>query len=167
METGAHLDSEAAHRIAGRAGAADRARRAIEGGQEPVAECLYLAAPVPFELTAHEGVVATEQVPPAAVTERGGLAGGVHDVREHHCREHAIDDLCRAGPGEELLYIAEDRVGITVEPEMVLAGQLDVLRTLDLRRKIASGVDVHDHVLRSMDHECRYGNHRKDVPDVD
>ena len=40
MEAGAHLDLKAAHRITSRAGAADGARRAIEGGQETVAECL-------------------------------------------------------------------------------------------------------------------------------
>src|SRR5207249_1403665 len=100
MKAGAHLHPKAAHRITGRAGAANRACGAVEGGQEPVAECLYLAAPVPLELTAHERVVAPEQVPPAAVTERGGLAGGVDDVGEHHGCEDAIDDLRRAGPGE-------------------------------------------------------------------
>ena len=61
-------------------------------------------------------------VSPAAVTERGGLPGGLDDVGKHHGCEYAIDDLCRAGPGEELLNFAEDRIGITVEPEMVLAG---------------------------------------------
>jgi hypothetical protein len=77
---------------------------------------------VPLELTTHERVVALEQVPPAAVTERGGLAGGVDDVGEHHGCEYAIDDLCPAGPGEELLHFAEDRIAITVEPQMVLPG---------------------------------------------
>ena len=32
VEAGSHLDPKAVHRITGRAGAADRARRAIEGG---------------------------------------------------------------------------------------------------------------------------------------
>src|SRR5436190_22640781 len=57
MEPGPHLDPEVAHRIAGRAGAADRARGAVDGGQEPVAERLHLPAPLSLELAADERIV--------------------------------------------------------------------------------------------------------------
>ena len=74
------------------------------------------------ELSAHERVVAPEEVPPASVAERGGLPGGLDDVGEHHGREYAVHVLGRAGPCEELLHLIEDRARVTVEPQMVLAG---------------------------------------------
>src|SRR5207253_11092148 len=120
VEAGAYLDPELAHRVASRTGAADRARGPIEGGEKAVAHRLHRAAPVALELPAHERVVAPDQIPPAAVAERGGLPGGLDDVGEHHGGEYAVYDLRRAGPREKHFHLIQDRVGVTVEPQMVL-----------------------------------------------
>ena len=66
--------------------------------------------------------MAPEQIPPTAVPERGGLMGGLDDIGEHHGCEYAVDCLGGAGPCEKHFHLIQDRVGITVEPQMVLPG---------------------------------------------
>ena len=77
--------------------AADPARGTIEGGEKAVAHRLDLAAPVALELGAHELVVASHELAPARVAERGRALGGADDVGEHHGREDAIGTAARGG----------------------------------------------------------------------
>ena len=72
VEADAHLDPEVAHRVAGRAGASDRPRGSVERGQEAVAHRLHRPSAVALELAAHEPVVLSERVQPAAVSELRG-----------------------------------------------------------------------------------------------
>jgi hypothetical protein len=59
------LQPERGESVADRCGAADPARRTVEGGEEAVAGALYLAAAEALELSANDSVVALEQVMPA------------------------------------------------------------------------------------------------------
>src|SRR5262249_50344220 len=95
----AHVDAERLHSAGDRSGATDRARRAVECRQEPVAEPLHLMAAKPPDLLAYHCVVTVEQVTPLPVTKLRSAPGRVDDVSEHDCRQNAIDlDLdTRAG----------------------------------------------------------------------
>ena len=65
VEAGADLEAEPAHRVADRAGTADRARRAVEGGEEAVAGEPHLLAAEPLQPVADDRVVLGEEGRPA------------------------------------------------------------------------------------------------------
>ncbi len=60
------------------------AARAVEGGQEAVAQLLDLPAAEAGQLSAHELVVALQDPAPIEVAGRGGALGRADDVGEQH-----------------------------------------------------------------------------------
>jgi hypothetical protein len=58
VQSGADLEAELPQRLADRTCALDGPSRAVEGGEEPVADGVELLAPEAHELTAHDRVVA-------------------------------------------------------------------------------------------------------------
>ena len=73
VEPRAHVQAEGRDGVADRAGAAHRARRAIEGGEEAVAGGVDLATAVTFELAADHAVVRL-QVAPRPIAELAAVA---------------------------------------------------------------------------------------------
>ena len=69
VKAGADLEAELSDALGDRAGAADRARRAVERGEEPVAGLVELSAPKAAELPSNESVVRFENLAPARVAE--------------------------------------------------------------------------------------------------
>ena len=112
---------QAGHLLADGAGAADRPGRAVEGGEEAVAHRLHLAAAVQGELAPDRGVVALEQLPPAAVAELGRLLGRADDVGEEDRRQRPFGFAGAAAADEELLDLVEQRVDVAGERQVVLA----------------------------------------------
>src|SRR3954451_20389741 len=130
----AQLDAQAADRLHDRARAAQRVgRRTVEGGQERVADGLDLAPAVALDLAPDRVVVGGEQVAPAAVAQARGMPGRVDDVGEQHGHEPPLQPAGGvAAAGEELLDLAEQRLGVAEHRQAVLAGQLDEPRAGDL-----------------------------------
>ena len=60
--------------------AVDRPRRAVEGGEEPVAGRVDLATAEPHQLPSHGGIVGVQQLAPAFVADRGRALGRADDV---------------------------------------------------------------------------------------
>jgi len=75
-------------------------------------------APVPGLPRFHGGVVGYLGYELKA--ECGSPLGGLDDIGEHHSREYAVRGLGGAGPCEKHFHLIQDRVGVTVEPQMVL-----------------------------------------------
>src|SRR4051794_17770537 len=74
VQAGAHAEAAGGQGVADPHGAADRARRAVEGGQCPVAERLDPAPAEALDVAARDLVVGVEQRPPRPVTDlRGAL----------------------------------------------------------------------------------------------
>ena len=73
------------------AAAADRPRRAVEGGQEAVADGLDLAPAPAAQLVADDPVVVLELGAPAPVAQPGQVLGRADDVGEHDRGQHAVD----------------------------------------------------------------------------
>src|SRR5262249_43439617 len=121
VDAGADADPEGACPISDRDGGVDRPRRAVEGGEEPVAGCFHLSASVAIELAPHHGVVRVEQIAPAMVTQGGRGARGVDDVGEQYGRQDAIGWPDRASSGYELLDFVEDRFAVAGVEEVVVA----------------------------------------------
>ena len=72
VQPGAHFDAECLHGVADRHGAADRALRAVEHGQEAVSRGVHLAAAEAREFRPDDGVVRVEQRMPVTVADLGG-----------------------------------------------------------------------------------------------
>ena len=109
-----------------RARAADRARRAVEGGEEAVAGRLHLAAAEALERArarsrSWRSSSSRQRWSPSSAA----VLGGVDDVGEEHRREHALGLGLGARAGEELLDLAERQLGVLVPGDVVVAGQLD------------------------------------------
>src|SRR5207302_1154525 len=114
----------------------------------------------------HHDVVSLDQLPPAAVTELDGAGGRVDDVGEHHGCQHAVGLEGRAGTGEKLLDLFEDRVGVSVIPEVVLTRKLAVPRPRYLCREVTTGLYDDDHVPGSVQDQRWHADYREDVSNV-
>src|SRR5215472_15219787 len=96
MHADAHWNVEPMQLIANGAGAVNRARRSVEGGQETVAQGLHLLAAEPRKLLAHRFVMSVEKVAPCPMALGVGAPCRVDDVREHDGGEHTVDDRRRS-----------------------------------------------------------------------
>ena len=115
VDPGAHRDAGGARALGDLERAAHRAGRAVEGGEEAVAERLDLLAAVAGERGAHERVMAVEQLAPAAVADLRGPLGRADDVREQDGGEHALGRPRGARAGHELLHLVDDRLDLVEE----------------------------------------------------
>ena len=106
VEAGPDLEPLRSDGVADRERGADRARRSVEGGEEPVACRLDLAPAEPLQGEPDDPVVRRERLAPARVAQLGRPLGGVHDVGEEDRRENAIGLDDRRGSGQELLDLA-------------------------------------------------------------
>lgn len=143
------------------------ARRAVEGGEEAVAGPLHLAAAVEAELAADDRVMALEQLAPVAIAELRGAGGRADDVGERHGREHAVVLARRPGPGEELLDLVDDRVGVAEHRQVVGALELHQPRVRDPLGHVPGSLDGCDPLGGAVQDQGRDVHHSQDVADVD
>ena len=87
---GPDLEPERTDAVGHRAGAANPSRGPIEGGQEPIARDVDLAAPEAAEFAADEFVVPLEEVAPAAIPEGGRLLRGPDDVSKKRSAPESV-----------------------------------------------------------------------------
>src|SRR5262245_16455005 len=84
------LEPEGVHGVTDGDGAADRARRSIEGGKEAVAGRVDLVPAESLELTSHDRAVACEQVRPSVITHCTDSLSRLDDVSDQDGGEHAV-----------------------------------------------------------------------------
>ena len=118
-------------------------------------------------MLAHEPLKGHEQVAPAVVAQLGGLAGRVDDVDEHDGGEHPVRLRPTANPGQELLDLVEDGVGVVTERQMILARQLHVPGAGNAAGEEATGVDVDGLVTPRMQDQGGDLDGGQHVADVD
>jgi hypothetical protein len=75
VQTRAHVQAELPDTVTNGYGAADRAARAVEGGEHSVTERLDKSPPVALDLLAYERIVTFEQRAPAPIAQLGGAVG--------------------------------------------------------------------------------------------
>jgi hypothetical protein len=138
VEPKTNLETERARRVADRDGARDRARRAVERGEEAVPRRAELSASEPAQLTTDEYVVLFEEVTPTTVAEIHGQLCRPDDVGEEDGREHPVERRMRSHAGQELLDLVEDGVLVAEPGQVVGTGELDDLRAEDPFAQIAT-----------------------------
>src|SRR2546421_12768846 len=72
-----------------------------------------------------------------------------------------------ANSRKELLYLVEDRVLVTDERKVVVAGKLDILRARNVPRHETCAADIDVAVAHSVNDQRWDPYRRKDMPDVD
>src|SRR5712691_5368544 len=82
VETRTHVEPQPLDSLGDRAGAADRPRWPVEGGEESVARSVDLRAAGERELAPDQRVVPLEELAPARVPKLDGGGGGIDDVGE-------------------------------------------------------------------------------------
>ena len=112
MHAAPHIEVERARRVDDARAAADRARRSVEGREEPIAEGLDLPPAKARDLLAQQAVVLIEQLAPAAVAELSGPLGRADDVGEQDGREDAVGLGTGARAGEEVLDLVGEGVDV-------------------------------------------------------
>ena len=140
---------------------------AVEGGEEPVARGVDLAAPEAAELAADEVVVSLEEVAPAAIPEGGGLLRGADDVGEEDGGEHPVGLGAVPDAGQELLDLVEDRVRVVRPGQVIDAGQLDEPGSRDLLGHVAAAADRERPIAGAVEDERRHADRWQHVADVD
>ena len=119
VDAGPDLEPELPDAVADRDRAADRAGRAVERREEPVADDLDLVAAEPLELATDDAVVVGEQGLPADVAELGRPLGRADDVGEQDGRQHASRLGRRPDAGDERLDLGDHRVLVAGPDEVV------------------------------------------------
>jgi hypothetical protein len=103
MDAGAYVDTQLAHAGADFECTVDSAGGAVEQRHEAVTGGVDLLAPEAFELTAHLGVMAVEQLAPGTISEFARTFRRADEVGEDDGCEYAVFDGRRTDPGQELL----------------------------------------------------------------
>src|SRR5438552_3801789 len=98
MQAGAHLEPELLYRLGDRAGATDRAGRAVEGGEEAVACGVELGPAKANQLAPDQGVMLRKQLAPAGIAKLSGPRRRADDVGEEDGRKHAVRLRLLPGP---------------------------------------------------------------------
>jgi protein kinase-like protein len=159
------LDAERLYAADGGGRAPDGAARTVEHGEEAVTGRVDLAPPETGQLTAHERVVALEQVPPRPVAVLDREPGRPHDVGEQDGGQDPVGFGQRPDTGHELLDLADERVLIARPHELVVAGELHVPGARNVVGHVAP-VTGRDRV-GPRDQHRRHGDGRQHGPHVE
>ena len=135
VHAGADLEPELVHAVGDRAGTSNRARGAIEAGEEAIPGSVELLTAEAEEFVTDERMMALEQLTPATVAEGGGSFGRADDVGEEQGREHAVRPFLLPAFGipdvlQEPFDLCADQRGRLAEGEM--AGSRDLHDALAL-----------------------------------
>jgi len=166
METGSYFDAQAPHSVADCPGAADRARRAVEGGEEAITCSVDLAPPEPLELAPNDGPVPLEQLAPTPIAELGGSFRRADDICEEDGGENAIGLRATTRSRQELFHLVEDLVGVN-RWHVILAFELDEARSRDVLGDVTTLVKPRIVVAASVQDEGRDTKAREHAADVD
>ena len=162
----AHLEPELGQAVADRERAADRARRAVEQRQEPVAGGVDLLAAEALELAPHQLRGGARAARPRR-DRRARRARSVEPTRSVKRIVASTRSARRAWPhaGEELLDLVDDVVRVP-ERHVRVARELDEPRAGDVRGDVAALLDPRVAVAEAVDDERRRLDRRQHVANV-
>ena len=124
-----NIDAEPPGRVKHRACAADRPRRTIEDGEEPIAGGFDLLAAEPLQLSADHHVMIIESLTPDAVTQCRGLSRRINDVRKEHGRQNRIWYGTYSRTSDEVLDLADQGIDVAKKDETLVTHGLDITGT--------------------------------------
>jgi hypothetical protein len=140
------------------AGAAQRAGRAVEHGEDPVPGRLHQTARMVGDEPARRRVVRVQELAPLPVTAIGGATSRIDDVSEQHSGQHPCRWRRRARASHELLELVEPCVLIANLREVVHARHLDQPSTRNAGSQLPAGSDRDDRVVGPVHDERRHGD---------
>src|SRR5439155_14615863 len=126
VQPSAYVQVEGADGLLDREGAVDSPCRAVEGGEEAVADGVHFLAAVAPQLRADGLVMLLQQLAPGAVAQLGRPRGGTNDVREENRREDPVRLGFPRLPFDDVLQKALQR-------------REEAVRIAELGRKVSPG----------------------------
>src|ERR1043165_5417836 len=90
MQPGSHFDAKIAHDVPDRGGAANRADRTVESGEEAVPGRVQFAAAEAIQLSTDERMMALEEVRPGSISQLCSFLRRADDVCEQDRCEHGL-----------------------------------------------------------------------------
>ena len=148
--TGTDIDTEFMHGGGDTTGATNRPGRSVERGEKAVSLGADLPTTPARDLPPHYAVVHLEQFSPTTIAERRRALRRSDDIGEQDRREDTFLFRHRARPGEELLYVIDDRVCVSDTDEVVHAWQLHKPRAGNLLGHVAGLLDAYYPVVSSV-----------------
>src|SRR5439155_19933145 len=131
VEPGPDLDAQPLDCLPDGRRAQDRASGPVERCKEPVSSSIDLTAAGPGQLPADEPVMVLEELGPASIAQVSSELRRVHDVGEHHRRQHAVRFWNLPASRQEFIDLLKDRLRITVPRPVLVPLNLAVLGSRD------------------------------------
>ena len=168
VNAGSDLQTDIGHRLGDRLGAAHGASRPVERREELVACGVDLVAPEPPEERTHHAVMALHERAPARIAHLGCLRRRAHDVSEQHRGEHPVQIrfLPTYGLGESL-DLVEQLILPADEEEVILAGERDEARAIDLVRHPLVFFEGEGAIAVTRQHQRRHVDRRQGRAHID
>jgi hypothetical protein len=132
VQSSTDFDPELSDRIADVAGAANRARWAVENRDKRIADRIDFASAEPGKLLPNQNVVLLKELQPGPITTVHHSLGRANNIREEHRREHAIRLAGWFVSGQDFLDFVDDLVAILCPPRVIHAMELDKTRPWDV-----------------------------------
>src|SRR5829696_4610430 len=147
------------------------AQRTARAGPSKVARNpsprVFTSRPLKRAISCRSRVVAFEKGSPAAISKLSGPLRRIHDVGEHHGREHPVRLDLPPRAGQELLDLVRQAVHIARPGHVVIAGKLDVLGSGDARPEEAACFNIDAEIANSVEHEGGNLDRWENMADVD
>ena len=168
MKSRTNLQAQRTHLLAHGPRATYGARRAIEGGKQPITGGIHLVATEGTQFSPQHRVVVAEKLAPPRIAQFGRAFGGASDIDEHDGGEHSVRFEMSACAGYELLdLVRNDVLSLLIEHQVIEAGKLDVLCPRDVVGQVAARTDRHEVIADAMQYQRRRLNRRQQMTNVD
>ena len=150
----------------------NRARRAVEAGEEAVPGDVELGSTEAHQVPADQGVMALEQLPPCTIADLGCLGSRADDVGEENRGQDAIllrllPTACLPHLSHEALDLSGDRNRWLANREVARPRNPDDTCRWDPCSQVAGDLYRDNRVLGSVQDQRRNAHRRKHLPDVD
>src|SRR4030095_13732682 len=132
VQAGTDFDPQLSNRIADVAGAANRARRAIENRDKRIADRIDFASAKAGKLLPHQGVMLLKELQPGPISAVHHSLGRANNIREEHRREHAIRFAGWFVAGQHFLDFIDDLVAVLCPPRVIRPLEVDKTRPWDV-----------------------------------
>jgi hypothetical protein len=150
VNAGTNLEAEAPRGLCGCESALHSPRWAIEGDEEPLACRPHLSSTEPREFAPHHLVVVTDGCPPAHVVELVCPAARIDKTQAQQRCQDAVGLGDSVRTGQEFLDLVNQPIDVADEDEVILAGELHILRSWDVIGEVSPLLDPSQRIVSPM-----------------
>jgi hypothetical protein len=155
MHSCPHVEAKRLHSADDGSAAPHGTRGTIECGEESVSGGVNLGSPVARQESADQSVMWLDEFTPCTITQSGYSLGRADQIGEEDGCENSFQLGFFLERGEELLKLSQHAFAISRERCVLLAGQFDDARVLQLLSDVSRLLDSLVRIVRSVHDERR------------